>query len=167
MKEACAHVNAELRRIRGADGGLKCLTLWCDGCRNHVSRERGFSGIWIGKNDPKVAHVDPESVPWLARETAWRQCQGPCKQLAECEFHHFAPRAFFGESADDWPTAWLCKVCHGRWHTAVTPGLCTSYDPSQHAQLLLDYLRLERAHPLIEHLITMFKERRRLHRGAA
>ena len=35
------------------------------------------------------------------------------------EVHHWAPRALFGIEADHWPTAWLCRVCHKRWHDVI------------------------------------------------
>jgi len=156
----CDHANAELRRVRGADGSMRCLTMWCDDCRTHAAAYLGYDGIWISKNNPKVAHIDLETVPWLARETAWRRCQGPCKELADCQFHHLAPRAFFGDEADEWPTAWLCVSCHARWHTLATPGLCTAYDPTAHAGQLLGYLGVERAAKLTQALILAGRARR-------
>ena len=35
------------------------------------------------------------------------------------EIHHWAPRELFGVEADHWPTAWLCRVCHQRWHDVI------------------------------------------------
>lgn len=157
---ACDHSRAELRRIRNADGSLRCFTMWCDECRNHVAREKGFGGIWIGKQDPKVAHIELESVPWLTREETWRLCQGPCRSLSLCQFHHLAPKKFFGDEADEWPTAWLCTRCHARWHTLTTPGLCTPHDARAHAEMLLDYLGIDRAAQLTHHLIALGKAKR-------
>jgi hypothetical protein len=32
------------------------------------------------------------------------------------EDHHFAPRAVFGDEADEWPRALLCVGHHSEWH---------------------------------------------------
>lgn len=37
------------------------------------------------------------------------------------EYHHFAPRHLF-DNADDWPTAWLCKIHHREWHEKTMTG---------------------------------------------
>jgi hypothetical protein len=39
------------------------------------------------------------------------------------ELHHWSPRAFFGKSADAWPTARLCLAHHAEWHRRTTPEL--------------------------------------------
>ena len=37
------------------------------------------------------------------------------------EYHHFSPRHLF-DDADDWPTAYLCKVHHTMWHKITRTG---------------------------------------------
>ena len=49
--------------------------------------------------------------------------------IHEVELHHWAPRALFGDDADLWPMDFLCRECHSRWHTAVTPTLGGSACP--------------------------------------
>ena len=39
------------------------------------------------------------------------------------ELHHFAPRHLFGNDADNWPMAYLCKKHHDLWHAIVTPNM--------------------------------------------
>lgn len=41
----------------------------------------------------------------------------------DVELHHFGPRGIFGETADDWPTAFLCRRHHREWGERVTPQL--------------------------------------------
>ena len=46
---------------------------------------------------------------------------GPyCERCAapHAELHHWAPRHAF-DDADNWPTGWLCRACHRRWHATV------------------------------------------------
>jgi hypothetical protein len=37
------------------------------------------------------------------------------------EYHHWAPKHLFHGEADNWPTAYLCRSCHAKWHKLVTP----------------------------------------------
>lgn len=39
------------------------------------------------------------------------------------ELNHFAPRAIFGDEAEDWPTGYLCPEHHREWGERVTPQL--------------------------------------------
>ena len=34
------------------------------------------------------------------------------------EEHHWAPRSLFDDAAE-WPTGWLCRPCHRRWHSTL------------------------------------------------
>jgi hypothetical protein len=51
----------------------------------------------------------------------------PCERCGSqdgSEYHHWAPRAIFGEQeAGLWPGAYLCRRCHMAWHELVTPQL--------------------------------------------
>jgi hypothetical protein len=56
----------------------------------------------------------------------YRQRSEPCavcKSRNGSEYHHFAPRHLFGDDADMWPGAWLCKEHHDQWHNIVTPNM--------------------------------------------
>lgn len=86
------------------------------------------------------------SVP--TRPHAWFRLCERCGKWASCEVHHIAPRVFFGDDCEAWPTVYLCRVCHEAWHTAVTPGLCTAYDPRAHAEALFNYLGVDNARAL-------------------
>lgn len=155
LRDACEHGDAELSRNE-ANGGIG---IWCLSCRNWVTRQKGFDRVWLGKEHPELRGIDLAALP-LIRSQIYRKCQGPCAGLKPCELHHLAPRAFLGDECDQWPTAWLCKMCHERWHSRVTPGLCTAYDPAAHARQLLDYLGLERGAELTRALTTIGKARR-------
>lgn len=51
-----------------------------------------------------------------------------CSDDSGTETHHFAPRHLFGDEAELWKTAELCKTCHKRWHDLVTPNMCRKND---------------------------------------
>jgi protein-arginine kinase activator protein McsA len=42
--------------------------------------------------------------------------------LNEGELHHWAPQYLF-QDADQWPTSYLCRTCHKKWHDLVTPNM--------------------------------------------
>lgn len=44
-----------------------------------------------------------------------------CGSTGGTELHHWAPSYLFGAEAHQWPTSWLCRPCHMRWHSVVTP----------------------------------------------
>lgn len=61
--------------------------------------------------------VAPSTLPVVAdyRGQLGRCSRRGCDQEA-VEDHHFAPRAVFGDEADDWPRALLCVPHHNEWH---------------------------------------------------
>ena len=111
----CPHVDADLARSQASNGAWH-IFYWCDDCKSNVSREMGFRGTWIAKDDPKIAHIPFESIRIQGLERVWRLCSGPCRRVTHCELHHWAPREKFGDAADDWPMTWLCRPCHELWH---------------------------------------------------
>lgn len=45
-----------------------------------------------------------------------------CGSTEGTERHHWAPRHLF-DDADRWPMSDLCRSCHMRWHSIVTPNM--------------------------------------------
>lgn len=83
-------------------GGLKGVW-WCTRC-NHVA----FGGAsW--------ARLTDEQRATLPRLEANKEVCEVCKRVAVLERHHLAPRAQFGEKADDWPLVAVCHECHREW----------------------------------------------------
>ena len=39
------------------------------------------------------------------------------------EKHHWAPYHLFGDESEQWPTSYLCRECHKKWHNVVTPNM--------------------------------------------
>src|SRR5688500_18906551 len=114
----CPHRDAELAKSQTANGTWQ-LFMWCDACRNNVSKEKGFRGVWIAKDDPRIAHIAPNSIRVISLEQVYRLCDGPCGRVTHCELHHWGPRRNFGLEADNWPMGWLCRPCHEIWHAKM------------------------------------------------
>lgn len=76
--------------------------------------------IWIDKEKLAEHGVDPETLPTLLPELKSRCAVCGARGA---ELHHWAPRGLFGEDADKWPTDFLCRPCHMKWHALMTPQL--------------------------------------------
>jgi hypothetical protein len=156
LRDPCDHSTHFLARCVGNNA----IGIWCEDCRCWVTKEKSkCQKQWIPKDDDELVGKDLGNLPRVG-EKIYRKCQGPCAQLATCQFHHLAPRAFFGDECDQWPTGWLCVGCHARWHAKVTPGLCTPHDATDHARTLLEYLGVDRAARLTKALMDLGKVRR-------
>ena len=73
---------------------------------------------------PRQAGIDKSSLPLYRdnRSDAYRYT--PCEVCGAedyTELHHWAPWHLFPHEAHRWPTSWLCRPCHVRWHQIVTP----------------------------------------------
>ncbi len=59
---------------------------------------------------------DHSEFPVIADRTANAVPCERCGERGGTEQHHWAPQAVFGDEADDWPMAFLCRACHMEWH---------------------------------------------------
>jgi hypothetical protein len=110
------HPNRWLERSEGqlgltiAGNGSYQVRPWCDEC-----------GRWATGSVPQAMlrsrGIQPRDLPVVddARGTIGRCSFRGCDREA-VEDHHFAPRAIFGDTADDWPRALLCVEHHVEWH---------------------------------------------------
>ncbi len=77
----------------------------------------------LGRELPEVLTDTQRRVDIYQAEVSVRdarRCQ-VCDSAAEVQRHHWAPFYLFGKESEQWPTSWLCQVCHTRWHQIVTP----------------------------------------------
>ena len=81
------------------------------------------SGPFVKQDDPRLLELMGqlgyscvEEIP-VGRDYRNGHCQR-CGDIG-VEDHHIAPRAIFGDSADEWPTVQLCVLCHREWHTVL------------------------------------------------
>lgn len=93
--------------------GSMVVICLCGYCGNHVDPKNPFYNKKMFDLDALTVLVD------------LRDSGEPCAICGkkETEYHHFAPRHLFGDDADNWPTAWLCKDHHKEWHDKVTPNM--------------------------------------------
>lgn len=136
----CRHSGAFLAR----NGSLAQIGAWCDTCLSWVTQQVAWHpGHWLPSTHEKLKGVDVSALP--IRPVAWYRSCERCHEWTVCEVHHVAPRQYFGDECEKWPILYLCRPCHEAWHTIVTPGLCTAYDPAAHARQTFDTLDVEKA----------------------
>jgi hypothetical protein len=96
--------------LRIAGNGSYNLLVWCVTCDRWASGAVGLHGL-------EGSGIGPADLPVIAD---YRGVIGRCARLGcdreAVEDHHFAPRAKFGDEADDWPRALLCREHHIEWH---------------------------------------------------
>ena len=99
-----------------AVSGALHVTEFCFACH------RRTTGAFVGKEDAQRLGLDIETLDVVQDN---RSPDYPCERCGdiETELHHWAPSYLF-DDADSWPTGHLCRTCHTRWHTLVTPEMC-------------------------------------------
>jgi hypothetical protein len=97
-----------------ARNGAVTIILRCANCGENPTPATPFHG--------KAAFPEYETFPVL---NDYREFGEPCAVRGcddiETEYHHFAPRHLFGNDAEDYPGAYLCRRHHKEWHDKVTP----------------------------------------------
>lgn len=107
----CAACNQPARLVKGyASNGALRVWWHCDACDKNAVRP-GFCVKLAGS---------PDSLPLMYDYRTTAEPCVVCGSTAGTEYHHFAPRHIFGDDADKWPGAYLCRICHMLWHKTMT-----------------------------------------------
>lgn len=103
-RQECAHAAVHVVRVIKSNGSVE-FRRRCPTC--------GAQGFGVKHSDVN----DPECCPIVSDS---RLTVPPCQVcgVRGAELHHWAPRALF-EDCEMWPTAWLCVVCHAKWHNVM------------------------------------------------
>jgi hypothetical protein len=99
-----------------------CVSIGANGVRYLERRCTSCTGI-----DPQGPRFWTHShVPDIAAVPVFQDNRGDtmCAHCGarEAEYHHWAPRALFPDP-ELWPGSNLCRTCHEKWHSIVTPQL--------------------------------------------
>ena len=103
----CTHeVGVDMRGVRVRNGDLQ-YGWYCRGCDKFM---RAFRA-----DEPPP---DSDDIP-IVRDDRYQN--PPCAVCGSfgTELHHWAPKEFFDWEADHWPTSYLCRDCHVRWHNTL------------------------------------------------
>jgi len=71
----------------------------------------------------KEYYIDIDRLPVVSDNRGSGICSVWGCDNPAVENHHMAPRHIFGDEADKWPGAPLCKYHHELWHSLVTPDM--------------------------------------------
>ena len=112
----------KLRRQIAANGIAK-MTWHCTSCQTYAQRMRPYIpndlvSYWIDTGRLKVDAI--RDIPVCEDRRGTVQCEVCGEPYASR--HHWMPRMFreIVPDHDNWPTSYLCRSCHKRWHDIVT-----------------------------------------------
>ena len=88
---------------------------WCWACHSRATSNA------IGTAEQERLGIDKDTLEVVQDN---RTPDYPCERCGEIatEYHHWAPRYLF-DDCEEWPTSYLCRSCHRRWHDTVTPNM--------------------------------------------
>lgn len=67
-----------------------------------------------------LQYVKTKTAKYMEEDSEQINCE-VCKSKGG-EYHHWAPQYLFSD-ADKWPSSYLCRACHKKWHDLVTPNM--------------------------------------------
>jgi hypothetical protein len=95
--------------------GTLQIRVRCGDCRqncgflpHHVWR------LWVSRGAVLTLPVEAHE-PTVSEPCSYSGCTN-----FPTEYHHFAPSNTFGNDADNWPCAYLCRQHHHQWHRVMT-----------------------------------------------
>ncbi len=121
----CTHPDEKLARVITVRGHNQ-VAWYCFKCADYSRRREGHGAEFIKHSeligvviDALPIITDNSSLNWYVDSR--KETCAHCGEFGFTDMHHFAPKHLFGDDADNWPTAQLCRACHTLWHRAVTP----------------------------------------------
>lgn len=105
----CGWDQFKYEAIKASNGAIH-VKMVCERCG-----QRFNSKTWV-KCPPGLS---PDNIP--IAENYYEKSSYICEVCGKrgAEIHHWAPREFFGDEADDWPVSLLCRDCHIKWHSHI------------------------------------------------
>lgn len=94
-------------RVTNGSIQARIICLACNGWRSYA----------LPHGMLRIADIATLEIVFDVAERGVCQVRG-CDELG-AEVHHWAPRQYFGDEADDWPMAYLCPRHHGEWHKRI------------------------------------------------
>ena len=117
----CGGTSAQLMRQIFHNGSQNIVYV-CDECGRHMDRLRVY---W-----PKsILTGNIEDLPVLTDKRDDQCCAVEGCVSRDVEWHHWAPKEFWGRDADHWPTVYLCRYHHRMWHDVMSGIKLYTSDP--------------------------------------
>lgn len=99
--------------------GAIAIAAYCLSCGRVATKD-----AYIPKRRFSLAQIDEMAIEHDYSNSALVCCVEGCTNH-DVEWHHFAPKGIFGEDAEKWPKAWVCKAHHDDWHKRTKTGAWT------------------------------------------
>lgn len=91
--------------------GVRQVVIFCLSCNNQMSTAVPHH----------MVKCDIDDLPVFRDRRDPNPCEA-CGATTGTEVHHWAPWHLFGDEAANWPTSFLCRSCHRRWHEVTRTG---------------------------------------------
>jgi len=107
--------------ITNTQSGSTVYPVYCGDCgevsNKYIKKQTALQHAI--QNGP-LEYVQTNTAKYFERNQKQIKCE-VC-DANEGELHHWAPQYLF-QDAEKWPTSYLCRACHNRWHDLVTPNM--------------------------------------------
>ena len=121
--DKCTHCGSEELRlgITNISSGATVYPIYCADCGEVFAKyvKKIIAQEYEKENGP-LQYVKTRTAKYIEKKQIQIKCE-VC-DANEGELHHWAPQYLF-QDADSWPTSYLCRACHKRWHDLVTPNM--------------------------------------------
>ena len=100
--------------------GATVYPIYCGHCEKVFTQyvKKNIAKEYESKHG-QLKYVETNTAKYLKNKNQIISCEVCGKP--EAEKHHWAPYHLFGDESEHWPTSLLCRSCHQRWHSLVTP----------------------------------------------
>jgi DNA-directed RNA polymerase subunit M/transcription elongation factor TFIIS len=108
--------------ITNIASGATVYPIYCDACGEVFAKyvKKIIAQEYAKENGP-LKYVKTKTAEYIEKKQIQIKCE-VC-DANEGELHHWAPQYLFGDEANRWPVAYLCRTCHRKWHDLVTPNM--------------------------------------------
>jgi len=121
--DKCSECGSEELRlgITNITSGATVYPIYCADCGEVFAKyvKKIIAQEYEKENGP-LQYVKTRTAKYIEKKQIQIKCE-VC-DANEGELHHWAPQYLF-QDADNWPTSYLCRACHRKWHDLVTPNM--------------------------------------------
>ena len=106
--------------ITNIASGATVYPIYCESCGEVFAKyAKRLIAQKYAKENGLLKYVKTKTAKYIDKKQIEIKCE-VCN-ADEGELHHWAPQYLFGDEADRWPVAYLCRAFHRKWHDLVTP----------------------------------------------
>ncbi len=111
----CGSTGVDFRKTIMQNGEIH-IAAYCLACGRIATKD-----AYIPKKRFTAAHIASMTIENDYSDGDLVCCVDGCSN-SDVEWHHFAPRGLFGDTAEKWPKGWVCRKHHREWHERTRTG---------------------------------------------